>query len=84
MRLHVFIKKLLSRANESSYDGNFSSFPLCIMMVATSFGLDREMILKSDNYIEPENTDLLYVYHRSVEEKLLVYQTEKNGDDDKR
>lgn len=40
------------------------------------------MILKSDNYIETENTDLLYVYHRSVEKRLQVYQTEKKGDDD--
>jgi hypothetical protein len=52
------------------------------MMVATSFELDTQTILKSDNYIAPENTDLLYVYHRFVEKNLLVYQIEKKGDDD--
>jgi hypothetical protein len=76
--------KLLSRANEPSYDGNFSGFPLCIIMVATSFELDIETILKSDNYtyIAPENIDLLYVYHRFVEKKLQVYQIQKKLDDD--
>jgi hypothetical protein len=52
------------------------------MIAATSFGLDMGMILKSDYYIEPEITDLLYVYHRSVEKKLQVYQTEMKGGDD--
>jgi hypothetical protein len=76
MCLDVFIKKLLSRANELSYDGSFSGFPLCIMMAATSFELDIETILKSDNYTASENTALLYVYHRFVEKKLKLYQIE--------
>jgi hypothetical protein len=81
MRLDVFVKKLLSEANESSYDGKFSGFPLRIIMDVTSFELDLETISKSDNYIAPENMDILYVCHRFLEKKLQVYHTEKGADD---
>jgi hypothetical protein len=46
-------------------------------MVATSFELGLEAILKSDDFIAPENMDLLYLCHRFVERKLHVYHIEK-------
>jgi ankyrin repeat protein len=80
-RLDAFIKKLLSKANESIYDSSFTGFALYIKMIATAFEVNLDTSLKSGDFSLPEKMDLLYLYDRFVERKLHIYQTEKKRDD---
>jgi len=75
--LVAYIKRLLSHANESVYDSNFTGFPLYIMMIATAF----EQNVECGDFSVPEKVDLLYLFDRFVQRKLHIYQIEKKGDD---
>jgi ankyrin repeat protein len=75
--LVAYIKRLLSHANESVYDSNFTGFPLYIMMIATAF----EQNVEYGDFGVPEKVDLLYLFDRFVERKLHIYQIEKKRDD---
>jgi ankyrin repeat protein len=75
--LFSYIKRLVSHANESVYDSNFTGFPLYIMMIATAF----EQKVESGDFSVPEKVDLCYLFERFIERKLHIYQTEKKRDD---
>jgi ankyrin repeat protein len=75
--LHAYIKRLLSHANESVHDSNFTGFPLYIVMTATAF----EKNVERGDFSVPEKVDLLYLIERFVERKLHIYQIEKKMDD---
>lgn len=75
--LIVYIKRLLSHANESVHDSKFTGFPLYIMMIATAF----EQTVECGDFSVPEKVDLFYLFDRFVERKLHIYQIEKKRDD---
>jgi ankyrin repeat protein len=75
--LVAYIKRLLSHANGSVHDRNFTGFPLYIMMIATAF----EQNVECGDFSVPEKVDLFYLFDRFVERKLYIYQTEKKKDD---
>jgi hypothetical protein len=76
-QLVAYIKRLLSHANESVYDSNFTGFPLYIMMIATAF----EQNVECGNFSVPEKVDLYHLFERFVKRKLHIYHTEKKRDD---
>jgi len=75
--LVAYIKRLLSHANASVHDSNFTGFPLYIMMIATAF----EQNVECGDFSVPEKVDLLYLFDRFVQRKLHIYQIEKKMDD---
>jgi ankyrin repeat protein len=75
--LLAYIRRLLSRANESVYDKKLTGFPLHIMMIATAF----EQNVECCKFSVPEKMDLLYLFERFFERKLNIYQIEKKRDD---
>ena len=75
--LVAYVKRLLSHANESVHDSNFTGFPLYIIMIATAF----EQNVECGDFSVPEKVDLLYLFDRFVQRKLQIYQIEKKRDD---
>jgi len=79
--LNAYVKHLLSQANKSVYQRNFTGCPLYITMIASAFESNLETSLNSGKISLPNKLDVLELYDKCIEMKLHIYQTEKKRED---
>jgi hypothetical protein len=79
--LKNYVERLLSQANESHYQRNFTGCPLHITMIACAFERNLEASLNSGEISLPDKLDFLELYDQSIERKLHIYKTEKKRED---
>jgi hypothetical protein len=79
--LNDYVESLLSQANKSVYQRNFTGCPLHIKMIATVFERNLETSLEKREISLPEKLDLLELYDKCIEKKLDIYEREKKKED---
>jgi hypothetical protein len=79
--LNQYVKSLLSQANKSVYQRNFTGCPLYITMIASAFERNLETSLHSGIISLPNKLDVLELYDKCIEMKLHIYGTEKKRED---